>query len=104
MFALLFSLLEWQVGTGFVATACISILLLALVLVRAFFGPTPRYQIDSAGGEALDSREFLHMLEALTDSKVNRRTRLEVFTNGDVFYEAELATIISAQRSICLEA
>lgn len=95
---------EWRVGTPFIVFACIAILLQALLILRAFFGPSPKYRLSNAQGELLDSDEFLYELEALTDSKVNRHTRLEVLTNGDQFYEAELKAIAAAQKTICMEA
>src|SRR5512140_951653 len=95
---------EWHVGTPFVVFACLAIFLQSIVIIRALFGPSPQYKIGDSGGSALDSEEFIYELESLTDSKVNRRTSLEVFTNGDQFYEAELAAIAAAQKTICLEA
>jgi cardiolipin synthase len=44
------------------------------------------------------------MLEALVDAKINRRTNLTVFTNGQSFYEEELQAISTAKQSINLEA
>ena len=95
---------EWQVGTPFVVFSCLAILLQAIVILRSLLGPTPKYQLSETNSEDLDSDEFLYELESITDSKVNRRTALEVFTNGSEFYEAELHAISSAQKSICLEA
>ena len=43
-------------------------------------------------------------MEALTDAKANRHSSFEVLTNGDLFYEAELAAIGAAQKSVHLEA
>lgn len=65
--------------------------------------PGPAYHLSSSNLPSLDSRQFRYMLEALTDAKLNCRTTLAVHTNGDDFYEAELAAIRSAQVSICME-
>ena len=40
---------------------------------------------------------------ALADSEVHDYTRVEVLTNGDVFYEAELEAIRSAKETINIE-
>lgn len=95
---------EWHVGTPFVVFSCLAILLQAIVILRSLLGPSLKYQLSATNGEALDSDEFLYELESITDSKVNHRTALEVFTNGNEFYEAELQAIASAQKTICLEA
>ena len=44
------------------------------------------------------------MLGALVDSQIYQRTRIEVLTNAEVFYEAELEAIRAARHSINLEA
>jgi cardiolipin synthase A/B len=54
--------------------------------------------------DKLDSPNFLRMLGALCDAQVHRGSRMQVFTNGEDFYAAELSAIRAAQRSINLEA
>jgi cardiolipin synthase len=95
---------EWHVGTPFVVFACLAILLQSIVIVRALIGSSPAYRVDNSPAESLDSEDFLCELESLTDSRVNRRTSLEVLTNGDHFYESELQAISSARTTVCLEA
>lgn len=97
-------LAETTVSTGFVVIATIAILAMALVLFVALFDPGLRYRISAPRTEKLDSDDFLYMLEALTDAKVNRRVSLEVLTNGNKFYEAELQAIADAKQSVNLEA
>jgi cardiolipin synthase len=94
---------EMTVSTGFVVIATLAILAQSLVLFVALFDPGLRYRISPARGESLDSPEFLYQLEALTDAKLNRHTSLEVFTNGESFYPAELEAIRAARRSVNLE-
>ena len=101
---LLFAFAEWHVGTPFVVFACLAILLQAIVIVRSLLGSAPAYRLSNTPAQSLGSEEFLCQLESLTDSKVNQRSSLEVLTNGDNFYEAELQAIASAQKTICLEA
>src|SRR5689334_13664798 len=100
----LFVFSEWHVGTPFVVFSCLALFLQSIVILRALLGPSPKYKISETNSEALDSDEFLYELESITDSKVNRHTSLEVFTNGNEFYEAELQAIASAQKTVCLEA
>jgi cardiolipin synthase len=84
--------------------ATIAILAMALVLFVALFDPGLRYKISATRSEKLDSDEFLYEIEALTDAKVNRRVSLQVLTNGNEFYEAELQAIAAARQSVNLEA
>jgi cardiolipin synthase len=44
------------------------------------------------------------VLEAITDSKIHRHGRVEVLTNGEVFYESELEAIRAARESVNIEA
>ena len=92
------------VSTGFLVLGWLAIAVCVLFLVVGLFGPGPRYRIESTSSEDNTSDEFLHVLECLTDSRVHRDTLLTVLTNGDQYYENELRTIASAQRSINLEA
>ncbi|HWP44524.1 MAG TPA: phospholipase D-like domain-containing protein [Blastocatellia bacterium] len=82
----------------------IAIAFLTLMLILALFEPGLPYKVSSRDRIPLDSKEFLQMLEALVDSHVQRNTTVEVLTNGDVFYEAELEAIRAARHSINLEA
>jgi cardiolipin synthase A/B len=75
-----------------------------LLIVVALFRPGLLYKISSASSEDNASPEFAAAIEALTDSKLNGATELRVLTNGNNFYEEELAAIKAAERSVCLEA
>jgi cardiolipin synthase len=91
-------------STTFLVIAIIAIAVLSFLLFLALFEPGLDYRIRTRPAAALDSEEFLCLLEAVTDAKANRRSRVEVLTNGAVYYEAELAAIRAAQRSVNLEA
>jgi cardiolipin synthase len=91
-------------STAFQVIAIIAIALQALLLFLALFEPTLRYRITEPPSDPLDSDRFLRILATLADSKIHRSTTVEVLTNGEVFYEAELEAIRRAQRSINLEA
>ena len=90
--------------TAFVVLAILAIAAQSLILFLAFFGPDLPYRIKQAPKTALDSDYFLDLLAVLTDAEVHRGNRIEVLTNGNCFYEAELAAIRSAQQTINLEA
>jgi cardiolipin synthase A/B len=93
------------VPKGVFVLGIIALVFLTLFLLSGIFGPTPRYEIaDRKGLPANESGEFLALVEALVDAKANRKGRLEVLTNGDCFYEAELAAIARARLSVNLEA
>jgi cardiolipin synthase A/B len=97
-------LAETTVSTGFMVVAILAILAQSVILIVAFFGRGLGYKISSPNSQPLESPEFLYMLEALTDAKVNTHTKLQVFTNGENFYEAELDRIRNARKSVHLEA
>lgn len=97
-------LADVTVPTSFLVVAIIAIVLQSIVLLVALFDPGLRYGIDHAEMADMDPQEFLHTLEAVTDSQLSHRTRLDVFTNGEQFYEAELTAIRAARRTVNLEA
>ena len=81
------------VSTSFIVIAYLSIIAMAVVIIVALFDPGLRYKVSASPSNANDSEEFLCMLEALVDAKVNQATQLTVLTNGPTFYEAELEAI-----------
>jgi cardiolipin synthase len=84
--------------------ATIAIAFLALMLFLALFEPGLRYKIRAAPPVPLDSEEFQRILGALADAQVHSHNHIEVLTNGEVFYEAELEAIRNARYSINIEA
>jgi len=68
------------------------------------FGPLPKYQLSQPPPSALDSPEFQRQLEALAGSKLDAHTHVDALPNGTNFYEAELAAIAAAEKSIDWEA
>ena len=89
---------------AFLILACIAIPLQALILYLAFFGPELPYRIRKRLSAPLGSDEFVRDLGALADAHVVSENRVEVLTNGDRFYEAELTAILAARETIHLEA
>ena len=95
---------DLAISTAWAVLGTITLCGAALVILIALFGPGLRYTIAAPSSENPDSPEFAAAMEALTDSKLNGSVELTVLTNGPCFYEAELAAIASAKRSVCLEA
>lgn len=91
-------------STAFLVIALIAIAVLGFLLFLALFEPGLAYKISKPKTEPLESEDFLCVLEAITDSKIHRHGRVEVLTNGEVFYEAELEAIRAAQESVNIEA
>ncbi len=91
-------------STAFLVIAIIAIALLGFLLFLALFEPGLAYKISCQKTEPLESEDFLCVLEAITDSKIHRHGRVEVLTNGEAFYEAELEAIRNAKESVNIEA
>jgi len=75
-----------------------------LITVLALFEPELAYRMPDCPNVSTDSPEFAHLLAILTDAHLYSDSVFEVLTNGDRFYEAELAAIRSARSHISLEA
>src|SRR5215216_6413390 len=90
--------------SAFNVIAIIAIAFLALMLFLALFEPGLRYKIKAVPSIQLDSEDFVRMLGALADAQVHARNLVEVLTNGEVFYEAELDAIRRARHSVNIEA
>jgi cardiolipin synthase len=88
----------------FLVIACFAIVAQSLLLFLALFEPGLDYKISQPDSCPPDSEEFMSILEALTDAHVTRRSRIEVFTNGENYYEAELAAMREAKHNINIEA
>ena len=89
-------------STFFTVVAVIAILVQSFLLFLFFFEPSLPYKLWKPPSPA--SREFLSMLEALLGVRSYRSDRVDVLTNGSIFYPNELDAIQGAQRSINLEA
>lgn len=81
------------------ALALVSCVLLLLVL----FEPGLGYHL-TASLPAPDSGEFRRILSAITDSEVHDAETIDVLTDGEAFYDAELAAIRAARASIHIAA
>jgi cardiolipin synthase A/B len=89
---------------AFLAVQWIAILFLGLMLVLALFEPALPYTVTKIPSEPLDSAGFQRLLASLAGSHAHEGCKVEVLTNGEAFYEAELAAIRQAKHSVNLEA
>lgn len=90
--------------TTFLVLAGIALAVQTLVVFVAFFGPELAYDIKEPPDAALDSDRFCSLVATLSDAQPHAGNRVEVLTNGDAFYEAELNAIGAATGTINLEA
>jgi cardiolipin synthase len=84
--------------------AGIAIAFLLLMLFLALFEPGLRFKIRRAPSVALDTEDFRRMLASLTNATIHDSDHVDVLTNGEIFYEAELEAIRSAKHSVNIEA
>ncbi|HZD95112.1 MAG TPA: phospholipase D-like domain-containing protein, partial [Candidatus Sulfotelmatobacter sp.] len=84
--------------------AVISMLAIISWVLIDLFGPIPKYQLNPPPQAELNSPQFLREVEALADSRLEPHTHVEPLPNGVNFYEAELAAIRAAQKSVNWEA
>src|ERR1044071_2783736 len=75
-----------------------------VLLCLALFEPGLRFKIASTPSAPLDSEDFLRMLAALSNATVHTNNRVDVLTNGEIFYDAELEAIRNAKLNINIEA
>src|SRR3954453_5078294 len=88
----------------FVLFLLIAMFLLTLGLFVALFDPGLRYKMSTPSLAPASTEDFVHTVEALTDSRVFPSTRVTLLPNGKNFYEAELQAIRGARTSVNLEA
>lgn len=82
--------------------AGIALLFTTGTLYLSLFRRYPDYNV----GKAVDANNPAGLLQAIqnaTGSRLFEATQIETLTNGEVFYEAELAAIAKAEESINLE-
>lgn len=90
--------------SGLEIVAVGAIAFVAFLLFLALFQPGLAYRIRRAPSVPLDSSDFFRIIEIVCNATVHRNTRIDVLTDGESFYAAELEAIRSARHSINLEA
>jgi cardiolipin synthase len=88
----------------FFVLSLVALAILTSLLVLALFEPPLDYEITYTPSASLDSEQFLRILQVLADAQLFRNTAVEVLTNGEIYYDAELAAIRAAGESVNLEA
>jgi cardiolipin synthase len=74
----------------------------SMLLVALFEDPLP-YAITDPGPETIGSAAFTRTLSAITFGGLYGHNQVDVLTNGDAFYAAELAAIGAARRFVHIE-
>ena len=83
--------------------ALLALILQTSLVAIALFEPPLSYEISDLGPETLESAEFLRVLPAVTWGWQSADNRVQVLTDGEQFYAAELAAIQRAKRFIHIE-
>src|SRR4030095_379795 len=90
--------------SAFEVIAGISIAFLLLMLVLALFEPALRYKVPGPPSVSIGSPDFVRMLGAISNAAAQSHSLIDVLTNGEVFYEAELEAIRAAKHNVNIEA
>jgi cardiolipin synthase len=77
---------------------------LGFLLFLALFEPPLPYRLSRRPSVPLDSEEFRRLLAALGSGVFHACNNVEVLTNGEVYYEAELEAIRGARQHVNIEA
>jgi cardiolipin synthase len=98
-------MLAVSIPTGVAVLGVVALIFFASSVLGGILGPTPSYKMTNARElPRNDSGRFLEVVSSLTDSKLNQTGKIEVLTNGNAFYPAELEAIRNAKHSVNLEA
>lgn len=90
--------------TALTVFSFLGIAFLALYLYVALFAPGLAYRVRKQPKLPMNSEYFQSLVTTLTQAELLSGNDIEVLTNGDCFYEAELDAIRRAERTINLEA
>lgn len=97
-------------GTGkkkidwFWVLALIALVLQTGLIFIALFAPGLKYLVSNPRSETLDSTQFYDTLCVLTNALCAGNTKIEVLSNGENYYAAELDAIRNAKSSVNIEA
>lgn len=89
-------------GVWFFVCAIVAFVILGFLVFLILFEPGLAYAITPPPVPC-DSDAFLCILGALADAETHDFSRIDVLTNGDTFYEAELTAIREAKETIHVE-
>jgi len=85
-----------------ISMVCIGIV--GLWIIVALFSPGVHYRMEASPSIPLDSQNYERELEALCGGTIRPGNQIQVLTNGENFYAAELETLRQARQSINIEA
>ncbi len=88
----------------FLIPAWISIVIVAGLVFLSLFRPANPYEIERVGSLDLESEDFARQLAILAAAPLYQECSVDVLTNGDAFYPAEIEAIRGAKKSVRLEA
>src|SRR5262245_55721281 len=91
-------------STAFAAVALVALAVQSFLLFLAFFEPGLPYSVSQPPGVALDSGAYARLLENVAAGRLSSGNRVDVLSNGEAFYPAELDAIRQARESVHLEA
>ena len=84
--------------------AVIALVLQSGLLFLALFEPGLPYLMSNPRADPLNSEQFIRTLTAITDGQYGDSSNIDVLTNGENYYTAELEAVKAARSSINLEA
>jgi cardiolipin synthase A/B len=84
-------------------TAVLALAFVGGLFFLSLFRPALPYKVQ-APSVGLSTPEFAHMMEGMTDAHLQGGSDLQVLTNGESFYKAELDAISQARQTINMEA
>lgn len=91
-------------STAFLVFAYIAIAIQTLVIILFFFEPALPYKIRKNPKIPTESKKFRRLLETISASHLEEGNKVEVLTNGKIYFEAELEAIRNAKSTIHMEA
>src|SRR4051812_47028916 len=83
--------------------AILALVIVGVLLLLVLFEPGLRYKVKPPPIGLADD-EYLCLLAALSDAQIHRGSKVDVLTDGQAFYEAQLEAIRAAKTCINLEA
>ena len=91
-------------STAYLVLSWIGLAFLSLMLFLALFEPSLPYRISKRPPLPLDSNQFRRLIAALGSGSFHPRNKIDVLSNGEAYYPAELDAIRQATHSVNIEA
>ena len=91
-------------STAYLVLSWIALAFMGLMLFLALFEPSLPYRLSKRPPMPRDSNQFRRLIAALGSGTFHPRNQIDVLSNGEVYYEAELAAIRAATHSVNIEA